>query len=110
MEGGVRAVGVLQARVGVGEAGAVVRGRERVLAVRPYAGVLHANVQSVVLGGTVTVEVTAENDRLDVRVEDTGVGPGDEDPLSVSDDSTGLANTDTRLQHTYGPEIGRAHV
>ena len=55
-------------------------------------------------GGTVTVEVTAENDRLDVRVEDTGVGPGDEDPLSVSDDSTGLANTDTRLQHTYGPD------
>ena len=55
-------------------------------------------------GGTVTVEVTAENDRLDVRVEDTGVGPDGEDPLSASDDSTGLANTDTRLQHTYGPD------
>ena len=55
-------------------------------------------------GGTVTVEVTAENDRLDVRVEDTGVGPDGEDPPSASDDSTGLANTDTRLQHTYGPD------
>ena len=55
-------------------------------------------------GGTVTVEVTAENDRLDVRVEDTGIGSDGEDPLSASDDSTGLANTDTRLQHTYGPD------
>ena len=54
------------------------------------------------MGGT--VEVTAENDRLDVRVEDTGIGPDGEDPLSASDDSTGLANTDTRLQHTYGPD------
>jgi two-component system LytT family sensor kinase len=57
-------------------------------------------------GGTVTVEVTTENDRIHVRVEDTGVGPGDEDPLSAADDSTGLANTDTRLRHTYGPDAG----
>jgi signal transduction histidine kinase len=55
-------------------------------------------------GGSVTVEVAAENDRLDVRVKDTGIGPDGEDPLSASDDSTGLANTDTRLQHTYGPD------
>jgi len=55
-------------------------------------------------GGTVTVEVTTENDRLLVRVEDTGVGPGDEDPLPASENSTGLANTNTRLQHTYGPD------
>ena len=55
-------------------------------------------------GGSVTVEVAAENDRLEVRVKDTGIGPDGEDPLSASDDSTGLANTDTRLQHTYGPD------
>ncbi|MFB6230744.1 MAG: sensor histidine kinase [Salinibacter sp.] len=57
-------------------------------------------------GGTVTVEVTTENDRIHVRVEDTGVGPGEEDPLSADDDSTGLPNTDTRLRHTYGPDAG----
>jgi two-component system LytT family sensor kinase len=57
-------------------------------------------------GGTVTVEVTTENDRIRVRVEDTGVGPGDEDPLSAAEDSTGLTNTDTRLRHTYGPDAG----
>ena len=55
-------------------------------------------------GGTVTVEITTENDRIHVRVEDAGVGPGGEDPLSTSENSTGLANTSTRLQHTYGPD------
>lgn len=54
-------------------------------------------------GGTVTVQVAAKNDRIHVRVEDTGVGPGDEDLLSASENGTGLANTSTRLQHTYGP-------
>jgi signal transduction histidine kinase len=55
-------------------------------------------------GGSVTVEVAAENDGLDVRVEDTGVGPDDEDPLSDSTDSTGLATTSTRLERTFGPD------
>lgn len=55
-------------------------------------------------GGTVTVQVTTENDRIEVRVEDTGVGPEDDDPLSASEDSTGLSNTSTRLEHTYGPD------
>jgi len=55
-------------------------------------------------GGTVTLKVTTENDRIHVRVEDTGVGPGDEDLLSASENSTGLANTSTRLVHTYGPD------
>jgi two-component system LytT family sensor kinase len=56
-------------------------------------------------GGSVTVEVTAANDRLDVQVADTGVGPDEEDPLASSDDdSTGLANTSTRLERTYGPD------
>ncbi|MFB6099360.1 MAG: sensor histidine kinase, partial [Salinibacter sp.] len=57
-------------------------------------------------GGAVRVSVTSENDRVHVRVEDTGVGPGDENPLSAADESTGLANTNTRLQHTYGPDAG----
>jgi signal transduction histidine kinase len=55
-------------------------------------------------GGSVTVEVAAENDGLDVRVEDTGVGPDDEDPLSDSTDSTGLATTSTRLERTFSPD------
>ncbi len=55
-------------------------------------------------GGSVTVEVTTENDRLHVCVEDTGVGPNDDDPLSASPDGTGLATTNTRLEHTYGPD------
>ncbi|WP_263788240.1 sensor histidine kinase [Salinibacter grassmerensis] len=55
-------------------------------------------------GGSVTVEVTAENDELDVHVADTGVGPDAEDPLSGSTDGTGLATTTARLEHTYGPD------
>lgn len=55
-------------------------------------------------GGSVTVQVTTENDRIQVCVEDTGVGPGEENPLSASENSTGLTNTSTRLQHTYGPD------
>ncbi len=56
-------------------------------------------------GGSVTVEVATENDRLDVQVSDTGVGPDDEDPLaSPDDDATGLANTSTRLERTFGPD------
>lgn len=54
-------------------------------------------------GGTVTVQVTTGNDHLQVRVEDTGTGPDIEDPLT-SEHGTGLANTSTRLEHTYGPE------
>jgi len=54
-------------------------------------------------GGTVFVRVE-QDDRLHVRVEDTGVGPGDENPLSVSENSTGLTNTSARLQHTFGPD------
>ncbi|WP_103020950.1 sensor histidine kinase [Salinibacter altiplanensis] len=55
-------------------------------------------------GGSVTVEVTAENDELDVHVEDTGVGPNADDPLSGSTEGTGLATTSTRLERTYGPD------
>ncbi|MCS3661014.1 sensor histidine kinase [Salinibacter ruber] len=55
-------------------------------------------------GGSVTVAVTAEHDTLDVHVEDTGVGPDADDPLSGSTDGTGLATTSTRLERTYGPD------
>jgi signal transduction histidine kinase len=55
-------------------------------------------------GGSVTVEVATENDTLNVQVEDTGVGPDAEDPLAASSDGTGLPTTNTRLEHTYGPE------
>ncbi|PSQ96894.1 MAG: sensor histidine kinase [Bacteroidetes bacterium SW_9_63_38] len=55
-------------------------------------------------GGTVAVRIHTENNRVYVHVEDTGVGPGDDDPLSALENGTGLANTSTRLEHTYGPE------
>ncbi len=55
-------------------------------------------------GGSVTVEVATENGGLDVRVEDTGVGPDEEDPLSEPTDGTGLATTSTRLERTFGPD------
>ena len=55
-------------------------------------------------GGSVTVAVTAQDDALDVHVEDTGVGPDVDDPLSSSTDGTGLATTSTRLERTYGPD------
>jgi signal transduction histidine kinase len=54
-------------------------------------------------GGRVTVRVTENDDRLHVRVEDTGVGP-DPDSSPAEADGTGLANTSTRLEHTYGPD------
>lgn len=55
-------------------------------------------------GGTVALRIRTENDRVYVRVEDTGVGPGNDDPLSSSEHGTGLSNTSTRLEHTYGPD------
>lgn len=55
-------------------------------------------------GGRVTVQIRTENDRVCVRVEDTGVGFGEEDPLSDSGSGTGLANTSRRLEHTFGPD------
>lgn len=55
-------------------------------------------------GGTVAVRVADTNERLEVHVEDTGTGPSVEDPLSEADGGTGLTNTSTRLEHTYGPE------
>jgi LytS/YehU family sensor histidine kinase len=54
-------------------------------------------------GGRVTVRVTERDDRLRVRVEDTGVGP-DPGSAPAEADGTGLANTSTRLEHTYGPD------
>jgi LytS/YehU family sensor histidine kinase len=55
-------------------------------------------------GGRVTVQISENSDRLDVRVEDTGVGPETDRPLADADEGTGLANTTTRLEHTFGPD------
>jgi LytS/YehU family sensor histidine kinase len=55
-------------------------------------------------GGTVRVRVADREERLRVRVEDTGVGPDTPAPLSSESEGTGLANTSTRLERTYGPE------
>jgi sensor histidine kinase YesM len=37
-------------------------------------------------------------------VTDTGVGPTSDAPLSDESDGVGLANTNARLQRTYGPD------
>ena len=55
-------------------------------------------------GGTVRLNVVTQNDRIAVRVEDTGVGPDSDAPLSEESDGVGLANTSARLQRTYGPD------
>jgi len=55
-------------------------------------------------GGTVRVTVTDRDERIDVRVEDTGVGAAPDAPLSDESNGMGLANTNARLQRTYGPE------
>ena len=55
-------------------------------------------------GGTVRLDVRTENDRTTVRVEDTGVGPTTDAPLSDESDGVGLTNTNARLQRTYGPD------
>jgi len=54
-------------------------------------------------GGQVAVQVTDTDDRIQVRVEDTGVGPDTDRPLADTE-GTGLTNTSTRLEHTYGPD------
>ena len=54
-------------------------------------------------GGTVTVRVDAETDRLRICVTDTGVGPEAADPLAAAG-GTGLSNTNARLKRTYGPD------
>lgn len=54
-------------------------------------------------GGTVRLAVTPQNGHLRVCVEDTGVGPDTDTPLAA-DDGVGLANTDARLERTFGPE------
>mgnify|MGYP006278835825 CR=1 FL=1 len=55
-------------------------------------------------GGRVTVRVSPNDDRLRVQVEDTGVGPDTDRPLADAPDGTGLRNTSSRLEHTYGPD------
>jgi two-component system LytT family sensor kinase len=55
-------------------------------------------------GGRVAVRVSENGNRIRVRVEDTGVGPGSDAPLSEAEGGTGLVNTSTRLEHTYGPD------
>ena len=50
------------------------------------------------------LHVASGNDHLHVRVEDTGVGPDTDAPLSADSDGVGLANTNARLQRTFGPE------
>ena len=55
-------------------------------------------------GGTVRLHVSSADDRVEVRVEDTGVGPDSEPPGSSEHEGMGLANTSTRLERTFGPE------
>ena len=55
-------------------------------------------------GGSVRLQVQPTDDRLQVRVTDTGAGPDTEAPLSSETEGVGLTNTSTRLEHTYGPD------
>lgn len=55
-------------------------------------------------GGTITVRVTTADDRVQIRVADTGVGPDSDAPLSADSDGMGLANTNDRLTRTFGPD------
>ncbi|NBB74760.1 MAG: sensor histidine kinase [Bacteroidetes bacterium] len=75
--------------------------------------VLHPLVENAVqhgiapseAGGTITLRIAPDGDRLRVTVTDTGVGPGAADPLD-DPDGLGLANTDQRLRHAMGPDAG----
>ncbi|HKL87594.1 MAG TPA: histidine kinase [Salinibacter sp.] len=55
-------------------------------------------------GGTVRVHVTTRENQINVRVEDTGMGPDTDAPLSDANDGVGLTNTSARLQRTFGPD------
>jgi len=75
--------------------------------------VLHPLVENAVqhgiapseAGGTITLRIAPDGDRLRVTVMDTGVGPGATDPLD-DPDGLGLANTHQRLRHAIGAEAG----
>lgn len=54
-------------------------------------------------GGRVSLTVSETQDRVTVRVADTGVGLDADRPLSADDEGTGLSNTNARLKRTYGP-------
>ena len=54
-------------------------------------------------GGTVDVTVTSTDAWVEVRVADTGVGAPTNNPLAEAE-GTGLANTNARLERTYGPD------
>ena len=54
-------------------------------------------------GGTVTVRIAPDGERIQVTVIDTGVGPDTDEPLAAST-GLGLTNTDQRLRRTFGPE------
>lgn len=55
-------------------------------------------------GGTVEVHISTLDDRIQVQVSDTGVGPDGDVVLSGPDGGTGLVNASTRLEHTYGSD------
>lgn len=55
-------------------------------------------------GGEVEVWIRTNDNRILVSVEDTGVGPGEADPLSPETDGVGLTNTSTRLVRTFGSD------
>jgi len=54
-------------------------------------------------GGSVRLHVASGDDHLHMCVEDTGVGPDTDAPLSANSDGVGLANTNARLRRTFGP-------
>ena len=56
-------------------------------------------------GGSITLRLTPEGDRLRVTVVDTGVGPDGTDPLD-DPDGLGLTNTDQRLRHALDADAG----
>lgn len=86
---------------------------EEALDVRVPPMVLHPLVENAVkhgiapseTGGTITLRIAPDGNRLRVTVRDTGVGPGPMDPLAERN-GVGLSNTHQRLLHTIDPDAG----
>ena len=53
-------------------------------------------------GGTITVSIKRNNDQVNFRVADDGIGLGNKTEFESSNNGVGLVNSDMRLQNMYG--------
>ena len=53
-------------------------------------------------GGTITVSIKKNNNKINFRIADDGIGLGNKTDFESSNSGVGLVNSDMRLQNMYG--------